>query len=96
MYRKRRKFLLGRQAAKTKLSEENRVHKIRVRGGNFKLRALRLNSGIFSWGSEGELLHHCTFSYWKIAHYYCFNIFIDQTNMILLILLLFLVIFIVI
>lgn len=51
-YRKHRKFLLGRQAAHTKLGE-TRVRQVRVRGGNTKLRALRLDSGIFSWGSEG-------------------------------------------
>jgi len=51
-YRKHRKFRLGRQPALTKLGE-TRVRQIRVRGGNIKLRALRLDSGIFSWGSEG-------------------------------------------
>jgi len=51
-YRKHRKFLLGRQAAHTKLGE-TRVRQVRVRGGNIKLRALRLDSGIFSWGAEG-------------------------------------------
>jgi ribosomal protein eS8 len=51
-YRKHRKFLLGRQAAHTKLGE-TRVRAVRVRGGNTKLRALRLDSGIFSWGAEG-------------------------------------------
>ena len=30
-----------------------RVHTVRVRGGNLKLRALRLENGNFSWGSEG-------------------------------------------
>jgi len=51
-YRKHRKFLLGRQTAHTKLGE-TRVRQVRVRGGNIKLRALRLDSGIFSWGAEG-------------------------------------------
>jgi len=51
-YRKHRKFRLGRQPALTKLGE-TRVRQIRVRGGGIKLRALRLDSGIFSWGSEG-------------------------------------------
>jgi len=51
-YRKNRKFSLGRQPALTKLGE-TRVRQIRVRGGSIKLRALRLDSGIFSWGSEG-------------------------------------------
>lgn len=29
------------------------MRRIRVRGGNFKLRALRLDTGVFSWPSEG-------------------------------------------
>lgn len=33
-----------------------RVHTVRVRGGNLKYRALRLESGNFSWGTEGKLL----------------------------------------
>ena len=50
---KKRKFELGRVPAMTKLVEgETRVHKVRVRGGNLKLRALRLSQGTFSWGSE--------------------------------------------
>ncbi|KAH7447860.1 hypothetical protein KP509_01G124400 [Ceratopteris richardii] len=36
----------------TKLSSNKTVRKIRVRGGNFKFRALRLDTGNFSWGSE--------------------------------------------
>ncbi|KAI8885364.1 40S ribosomal protein S8 [Backusella circina FSU 941] len=51
-YRKKRKFELGRQSANTKLGAK-RIHLVRVRGGNFKRRALRLESGNFSWGSEG-------------------------------------------
>ncbi|CEP18703.1 hypothetical protein [Parasitella parasitica] len=51
-YRKKRKFELGRQSANTKLGSK-RIHLVRVRGGNFKRRALRLESGNFSWGSEG-------------------------------------------
>ncbi|KAH9986551.1 ribosomal protein S8e/ribosomal biogenesis NSA2 [Russula compacta] len=50
-YRKKRKFELGRQSANTKLGS-NRIHKVRVRGGNLKYRALRLESGNFAWGSE--------------------------------------------
>ncbi|MCV2423779.1 30S ribosomal protein S8e, partial [Paucibacter sp. DJ4R-1] len=50
-YRKKRKFELGRQAASTKLGPK-RVHPVRVRGGNTKWRALRLESGNFAWGSE--------------------------------------------
>ncbi|KAF7721477.1 ribosomal protein S8A [Apophysomyces ossiformis] len=51
-YRKKRKFELGRQPANTKLGAK-RIHLVRVRGGNVKHRALRLDSGNFSWGSEG-------------------------------------------
>ncbi|KAI8579197.1 hypothetical protein K450DRAFT_243212 [Umbelopsis ramanniana AG] len=50
-YRKKRKFELGRQAANTKLGPK-RVHEVRVRGGNKKYRALRLDAGNFSWGSQ--------------------------------------------
>ncbi|KAK9700468.1 ribosomal protein S8A [Basidiobolus ranarum] len=50
-YRKKRKFELGRQSANTKLGAK-RIHEVRVRGGNRKFRALRLDSGNFSWGSE--------------------------------------------
>ncbi|KAF8274506.1 ribosomal protein S8e [Lactarius quietus] len=50
-YRKKRKFELGRQSANTKLGVK-RIHPVRVRGGNHKYRALRLDSGNFAWGSE--------------------------------------------
>ena len=50
-YRKKRKFELGRQPASTKLGAK-RIHQVRVRGGNRKFRALRLDTGNFSWGSE--------------------------------------------
>lgn len=50
-YRKKRKFELGRQSANTKLGTK-RIHTVRVRGGNLKYRALRLESGNFAWGSE--------------------------------------------
>lgn len=50
-YRKKRKFELGRQPANTKLGQK-RIHTVRTRGGNTKFRALRLDSGSFSWGSE--------------------------------------------
>ncbi|KAJ9117590.1 hypothetical protein QFC22_004440 [Naganishia vaughanmartiniae] len=53
-YRKKRKFELGRQPAMTKLGPK-RIHEVRVRGGNLKHRAMRLDSGNFAWGSE-----HCT------------------------------------
>ncbi|KAF6761281.1 40S ribosomal protein S8 [Ephemerocybe angulata] len=50
-YRKKRKFELGRQPASTKLGAK-RVHTVRVRGGNLKYRALRLDTGNYAWGSE--------------------------------------------
>ncbi|PSR96253.1 40S ribosomal protein [Actinidia chinensis var. chinensis] len=51
-WRKKRKYELGRQPANTKLSNAKTVRRIRVRGGNVKWRALRLDTGNFSWGSE--------------------------------------------
>eukprot|EP00698_Gefionella_okellyi_P009404 TRINITY_DN2386_c0_g1_i2.p1 TRINITY_DN2386_c0_g1~~TRINITY_DN2386_c0_g1_i2.p1 ORF type:complete len:222 (-),score=50.64 TRINITY_DN2386_c0_g1_i2:630-1256(-) len=50
-WRKKRKYDMGRQAANTKMGSK-RIHPVRVRGGNFKYRALRLESGNFSWGTE--------------------------------------------
>ncbi|PIA58124.1 hypothetical protein AQUCO_00500217v1 [Aquilegia coerulea] len=52
VWRKKRKYELGRQPANTKLSSNKTVRRIRVRGGNVKWRALRLDTGNFSWGSE--------------------------------------------
>jgi len=51
IHQKKRKFELGRQPASTKIGAK-RVNEIRVRGGNTKFRALRLDSGNFSWGTE--------------------------------------------
>ncbi|KAL4446242.1 hypothetical protein ABPG77_003049 [Micractinium sp. CCAP 211/92] len=51
-WRKKRKYELGRQPAMTKLSSNVCVRRVRVRGGNSKFRALRLDHGNFSWGSE--------------------------------------------
>ena len=39
----------------TKLGNK-RIHLVRGRGGNNKHRALRLDTGNFSWGSEGKLI----------------------------------------
>lgn len=50
--RKKRKYELGRQPAMTKLGSKL-VRPVRVRGGNIKHRALRLETGNFAWGSEG-------------------------------------------
>jgi len=51
IHQKKRKYELGRQSAQTKIGSK-RVIPIRVRGGNKKYRALRLDTGNFSWGSE--------------------------------------------
>eukprot|EP00455_Lapot_gusevi_P019560 TRINITY_DN208_c0_g1_i2.p2 TRINITY_DN208_c0_g1~~TRINITY_DN208_c0_g1_i2.p2 ORF type:complete len:204 (+),score=86.69 TRINITY_DN208_c0_g1_i2:72-683(+) len=51
IHQKKRKFELARPAASTKLGS-HRVRPVRVRGGNLKFRALRLEGGNFSWGSE--------------------------------------------
>ena len=51
VHQKKRKFELGRPAANTRLGPK-RVRTVRCRGGNTKFRALRLDSGNFSWGSE--------------------------------------------
>ncbi len=48
---KKRKNCMGRQPANTKVGEE-RIRDVRVRGGNIKKRALRLNSGEFKLISE--------------------------------------------
>ncbi|KAH8700471.1 40S ribosomal protein S8e [Talaromyces proteolyticus] len=51
-YRKKRAFEKGRQPANTRIGNK-RIHLVRTRGGNTKYRALRLESGNFSWASEG-------------------------------------------
>lgn len=51
-FRKKRKFEAGRQGANTKIGAK-RVHSVRTRGGNQKFRALRVETGNFSWASEG-------------------------------------------
>ncbi|KAH3902595.1 40S ribosomal protein eS8 SCDLUD_000175 [Saccharomycodes ludwigii] len=51
-FRKKRKFELGRQPANTKIGPK-RIHAVRTRGGNQKFRALRIETGNFSWASEG-------------------------------------------
>nr|ABX44780.1 putative 40S ribosomal protein RPS8 [Flustra foliacea] len=50
--RGKRKFEMGRAPANTKLGHK-RIHSVRTMGGNTKLRALRLDTGNFAWGSEG-------------------------------------------
>eukprot|EP00005_Dracoamoeba_jomungandri_P003563 CAMPEP_0174259076 /NCGR_PEP_ID=MMETSP0439-20130205/7958_1 /TAXON_ID=0 /ORGANISM="Stereomyxa ramosa, Strain Chinc5" /LENGTH=213 /DNA_ID=CAMNT_0015342825 /DNA_START=44 /DNA_END=685 /DNA_ORIENTATION=+ len=52
-HRKKRKYEMGRPPSMTKLVPgQTRIHPVRVRGGRIKYRALRLESGNFSWGSE--------------------------------------------
>jgi len=51
VHQKKRKFELGRPSAMTKLGTK-RVRPVRCMGGNMKYRALRLDHGNFSWGSE--------------------------------------------
>jgi len=51
VHQKKRKFEMGRQPAMTKLGQK-RVRPVRSRGGNYKFRALRIDAGNFSWGSE--------------------------------------------
>ena len=48
---KSRKYELGRQMANTRIGAK-RIHVVRGRGGNLKYRAMRLETGTFSWGSE--------------------------------------------
>jgi small subunit ribosomal protein S8e len=49
--KKKRQYEAGRPPAMTKLGAE-RIRQVRCRGGNIKHRALRLETGSFSWGSE--------------------------------------------
>lgn len=51
IHQKKRKFELARPAAMTKLGGK-KVNLVRGRGGNMKRRALRLETGNFSWGTE--------------------------------------------
>jgi small subunit ribosomal protein S8e len=51
IHQKKRQYELGRPAAMTKLAPR-RVAVMRTHGGNRKFRALRLDTGNFSWGSE--------------------------------------------
>ncbi|GFP95423.1 40S ribosomal protein s8 [Phtheirospermum japonicum] len=48
------------------------VRRVRVRGGNVKWRALRLDTGNFSWGSEaGAIIQvdDAPFKKWYLQHY---------------------------
>ncbi len=48
VHKKKRVYEMGRPMAYTKLGPK-KIQKMRVRGGNYKFRALRLNSGNFNW-----------------------------------------------
>jgi len=50
-HRKKRKYELGRPPAMTRMGP-HRIHPVRCRGGHIKYRALRLEAGNFSWGTE--------------------------------------------
>merc|ERR1719471_611117 len=53
IHKKKRKFEMGRVPTMTKLAVGNKkIIQVRCRGGNIKNRALRLDHGNFSWGSE--------------------------------------------
>lgn len=65
VHQKKRKYEMGRAPAMTKLGAA-RVRPVRCRGGNMKYRALRLDAGSYSWGSERKLL--LTFSLKVFCH----------------------------
>merc|ERR1711861_61462 len=50
-WRMNRKFELGRQASNSRIGHK-RIRTVRTRGGNTKYRALRLDTGNFSWATE--------------------------------------------
>ena len=51
VHQKKRKFEMARQPSMTKLGAKQ-VRSVRGRGGNYKFRALRIDSGNFTWASE--------------------------------------------
>merc|ERR1719389_1187386 len=51
IHKKKRKFEMGRVPTMTKLGQKKIIN-IRGRGNNLKRRALRVDQGNFSWGSE--------------------------------------------
>ncbi|CRH04052.1 40S ribosomal protein S8e, putative [Plasmodium relictum] len=52
IHKKKRKYELGRPPSNTKLGSRQ-VHIVRGRGRNYKYRAIKLDSGSFSWPSFG-------------------------------------------
>ena len=55
IHKKKRLYEGGRPSSNTRLGEK-RIRPLRVKGGNIKQRALRLNTGNFNWQSEGIAL----------------------------------------
>ena len=51
VHQKKRKFEMARQPSMTKIGAKQ-VRPVRGRGGNYKYRALRLDTGNFTWASE--------------------------------------------
>jgi len=51
IHKKKKQYESGRPATLTKIGEK-RVRRLRVRGGNYKFKALKLDHGNFSWPSE--------------------------------------------
>lgn len=51
VHKKKRKFEMGRVTSNTKIGEK-RIILVKGRGNNIKHRALRIDHGNFSWGSE--------------------------------------------
>merc|ERR1719188_731012 len=51
IHKKKRKFEMGRVPTMTKLGQKKTIN-VRGRGNNIKRRALRIDAGNFSWGSE--------------------------------------------
>jgi len=51
IHQKKRKHEMGRPTANTRMGAK-RISTVRVRGGNLKYRALHLEGGNFSWGTE--------------------------------------------
>lgn len=53
IHQKKRAFEKARPVSNTKLvNDKARIRRVRVRGGNYKFRALRLKEGNFNWASE--------------------------------------------
>nr|CAD1830336.1 unnamed protein product [Ananas comosus var. bracteatus] len=72
-WRKKRKYELGRQPANTKLSSNKTVRRVRVRGGNVKWRALRLDTGNYSTQTlvKSAIIQVdvAPFKQWYLQHY---------------------------